>query len=119
MNRTVYSVKKEKDYVIETLLSIDQYKRILKQIKGLKIKLDENQFCRKCSPNIKDPQLVLNIKYDKEESHQVKNFTLEDLKKLSEFTKGEVVYKDERGGESLIKANSARLKELLGLETEK
>jgi hypothetical protein len=94
-------------------------RRIVTQIKNLKITLVESQFCAKCSPDVENPVLVLLVHYDgEEEPHRVEDVALEDLQLLSEFLSGRKKHEGDFGVETPLKDHLERLEQLLGIEAE-
>jgi hypothetical protein len=90
---------------------------MVQALPGLDARLDESQYCRKCSPNVESPQAVLVLRFPgTPEEHRVAGVTSMDLRLLQEFLAGEKVHKGERDSESALKAHAGRLEELLGVE---
>ena len=92
-------------------------RRTLKEVQKLSgpgIALDESQFCRKCSPTITDPKLVLQIFYDSGQPHTVVGMSSRDLQLLQEFFRGTFVHDEGPRGEVPLKNYEKRLQELLG-----
>jgi predicted RNA-binding Zn-ribbon protein involved in translation (DUF1610 family) len=106
---------------IET--EIPACRRLMKSIQdlkteGLTFKLDESQFCAKCSPDLEGtPKLVLVVSYEGEEkAHRIEGVTADDLGLLHEFLSGADTHKGEQGAETPLKDHLERLEELLGVE---
>lgn len=78
--------------------------------------LYETQFCRKCSPGIREPQLVLKIEYKDGPRHMVEGVTCEDLQLLKDFLSGSPVHDAGQLGDKPLKDYGERLQELLGVE---
>jgi hypothetical protein len=95
-------------------------RRVLKEIEGLDIELDENQFCAKCTPDLKEvPKICLLVRYEGEkESHRVEGITSEDLIILKEFLDGKDKHTGRQGVETPLRNYVDRLEELLGVEVE-
>jgi hypothetical protein len=91
-------------------------------IKKLDIEIDESQFCKKCSPDIKSPQLNMIIKYKGEKEHRVNNISAEDMKIIYEFVSGLIVHRIDSGERTTdvfpLKNYLEHLSELLGVEIE-
>ena len=84
------------------------------------IKLDESQFCKHCSPDVKEPVLGLVVTFEgSDQPHCVWNVTHEDVKLVHEFLSGSKTHKDLQDNETPLKNHIKRLKELLGIEIEK
>ena len=99
-------------------VDIPNCRRTIKLIKGLNVSLDETQFCKKCSPDIQSPKLVLIINYEGGKQHSVEGVTNDDLILISEFLSGSDKHKDSGDFETPLKNHIKRLKELLGVEIE-
>jgi len=98
---------------------LESCRRIVKAIKNLNIILDESQYCRKCSPNVKSPKLALIVKYSDEEAlHRCEEITIDDLRLLNEFLSGEYKHVSDYDAETPLKNHVKRLSELLGVEIE-
>ena len=103
-------------------LSVLQYelpacRRLVEQVKGISLQLDESQFCAHCCPDVENPTLVLLVSYgDEKESHRVEGVTLEDVQLLSEFFSGLDVHAGEMGVQTPLKDYTDRLGKLLGVE---
>ena len=98
---------------------IPDTRRNFKELQGMPSKgfsLDESQFCRKCSPNVKTPKIVLKVEYAGGNTHTVEGVTSEDFKLLKEFLSGKVIHDARQEGEKPLKDYSKRLQELLGVE---
>ncbi len=90
----------------------------LRKIAGHAIELDETQFCRKCSPNVTRPKLVLHISYKDGTVRDVNGIDHNDLRILREFLSGKRKSKGDNEGESPLKDELPRLQQLLGVEME-
>jgi hypothetical protein len=95
-------------------------RRILKEMEGLDIELDESQFCAKCTPDLKGPpQIILVVRYEgTEEPHRVEGVTSEDMAILKEFLDGKDKHEGDFGIEKPLKDYIERLGELLGVKIE-
>jgi hypothetical protein len=83
----------------------------------LGINLDEKQFCKKCSPGVKDPQLCIDFKYaDDTTKHSVCGINANDMKLIFEFLKGRDKHKDSYDSETPLKNYVGRLKEVLDVK---
>lgn len=92
-------------------------RRLVKEIKGLNVELDESQFCRKCHPEVKNPQLGLIVRYSGQKTpHRVWGVTSGDLRLLVEFMAGKTKHVGERDSETPLKNHLKRLEELLGVK---
>lgn len=85
-------------------------------IKSLNIKLDESQFCRKCSPDATDPSLCIRINYENEVKPWICcNVSNEDLELIYEFMNGEKKHVTFNEAEYPLKDYTDRLEQLLGV----
>jgi len=92
------------------------YLLLISKIKKIDVKLDESQFCKKCSPNVTSPQYGLLVKYgNNKEAHKTSNITEEDINLIYEFSEGmkehTTLYSNDKRP---IKEYKERLEELLG-----
>jgi hypothetical protein len=100
-----------------TLGELDTCRRIAGQIKGLQIKLDESQFCKKCSPTIKTPKIKLMVFYSgQEKPYCSSEIRKEDMQILKAFLDGQAYYKTDQDGQIAIKSCLPRLEVLLGVK---
>jgi hypothetical protein len=114
--RTLYTKEDEFYSIQHNILQLDSFRRLAAQIKGLNVKLDESRFCAKCSPNIKHPELILNVSYpDEKTAHQVKNFSPDDLRLMIELTEGKVIHQGNQDRETPLLDHKKRLEELFGV----
>ncbi|MDQ7823888.1 MAG: hypothetical protein RDV48_13900 [Candidatus Eremiobacteraeota bacterium] len=92
-------------------------RRLVKEMPGSFISIDESEFCRKCSPKVKEPELVLVVRYGGEkEPSRFRGITADDLKLVKEFLEGKDKHSGSYDEESPLKNHMARLKELLGIK---
>jgi hypothetical protein len=88
----------------------------LKEIHGIKVEIDESQFCHTCRPDVKKPALALIVDYG--------NFCKvtpgvgrKDLQLLADFMKGRAQTDGPNWrNEEALKSYLPRLKELLGIQ---
>jgi len=88
----------------------------LKKVAGDAVSLNESQFCRECSPDAQNPQLVLNVTYRDGRRVTVSPVHADDICLLREFLSGELVHKGERDDETAMKDLLPRLEEMLGVK---
>lgn len=99
---------------------IDYCRRRITLIHGIHVELDERQFCQKCSPDIKHPQLILKTTYEgQNNSHITTGINERDLDLLVEFTQGKVIHKGSQGRENLLHKHRNRIATLLGITLNK
>lgn len=109
--KTLYADYKDTDIVNR----IPTYRNMIKNIKGLDIKLDESEFCKKCRPEMSSPQICLIIRYNEgAKIHRVCNINDNDIRLITEFTEGKDIHKSGNDGESPLKDYLERLQQLLG-----
>jgi hypothetical protein len=102
----------------EILHELPAMRGMVKALPGLDARLDESQYCKKCSPEVKSPAAVLVLRFPGvADEHRVEGVSPEDLELLQEFLAGAKVHKGERDSETALKAHAGRLEELLGLKT--
>jgi hypothetical protein len=83
------------------------------------VELDESQFCKKCSPDVVAPSLVLVVRHPgQKEPHRFARVNLNDLQMLVEFLAGEVKHKDSYETVTPLADYLKRLEELLGVKLE-
>jgi len=120
--KTLYNLETAEDRNLEAKaigaveVDIPNCRRTIKLIKGIDVSLDESQFCKKCSPDVKTPKLVLTINYEDGKKHRVEDVTNDDLVLISEFLSGSDKHKDSGDVETPLKDHIKRLSELLGVE---
>ena len=102
--------------LIESVYDIPNCHRTLKMIRKLDVSLDESQFCKKCSPDIEKPKLVLIVNYEEDKQHRIEGVTNEDLILINEFLSGSNIHKSDMDYETPLKDHIKRLSELLGVE---
>jgi hypothetical protein len=87
----------------------------LQKLAGDSISLDESQFCKKCSPKVTEPKLVLHITLKGEKARDVEKIKHGDIRILREFLAGELLAEGDRNSISPLKKSLPRLQELLGV----
>ncbi|MBU0487794.1 MAG: hypothetical protein KKA07_18440 [Bacteroidetes bacterium] len=103
---------------IEELLSGDiaACRSQVKYIKGINIALDESQFCKKCSPDVKNPQLCLLVNIDQtSDTTKVCGIGYSDVQILGEFLNGSLVHHGERDSREPLADRITRIQQLLGV----
>ncbi len=85
-------------------------------VKGLKVTLDESEFCRKCTPEAPEaPALSLVVTFADGRVHRVRRVSAEDLQIIAEFLSGKDKHLGQNGREEPLKDLAARIDALLGL----
>ncbi len=111
--RTVYPASGEGYYAC---LRIDACRRLVGEIRGLDVRLDESEFCAKCRPGTISPRLTLVLKVPGARARRIAKFREEDLVLLAEFTTGSSRHDGGPGGETPLKDHLPRLVTLLGVK---
>ncbi|NVO02364.1 MAG: hypothetical protein HXX09_06635 [Bacteroidetes bacterium] len=90
---------------------------IVNSLKGFNAVLDESQFCKKCSHNIKSPELCFEVKYnDENETHKTCGISETDMELVSEFLNGSLAHKGYHGSEEPLINYIDRLETLLDIK---
>jgi hypothetical protein len=96
---------------------LPQCRRLIKEIKGLNVSLDESEFCRKCRGEVKHPSLVLLVNFRGGNApYRCKGITAEDLILVREFIEGKDRHQDSYDCETPLKEHARRLHEILGVK---
>ena len=98
----------------DNISELSTYRQLVKKITKMDVRLDESQFCKKCSPNIKNPQYCLLVKDVKSnKTHKTCNITENDILLIYEYSEG---IKEHNNGyiKAPLKNYEDRLEELLG-----
>lgn len=88
----------------------------LRKVAGDAITFDESQFCRKCSPKVVTPKLVLHVSYKGEKARDVKDVNHGDLRILRDFLAGTLLTKGDNDSVTPLKNSLSRLCVLLGVK---
>ncbi len=94
--KTIYPSELNKDSAIDSAenqrtiflvhYDMDECRRMVREIHGISIELDESQFCRHCSPDIQTPQLIAVIRFPGEpKEYRYAGITRAHLYQLKEF----------------------------------
>lgn len=120
--RTIYNQKKvDKDewWTVKSVLEygLTSCRREVEKIKGINIRLDESQFCKHCSPDIKKPELCLLVNIGGEsDTSKVCDINYLDIRKIQEFLNGELIHITGNEGEVPLVNDIEWLKKLFGIE---
>jgi len=98
---------------------ISNCRGISKRIKQMDTKLDESEFCKKCSKDISNPNLYLLIKAKDESEYRRVMINSTDLSILEEFLTGQQVHTDNYDFEEPLKNYVSTLETLLGIKIAK
>jgi len=88
----------------------------LRRVVGDAISLDESQFCRKCSPKVARPKLMLRVFFEDGKPRDIENVSHSDLRILQEFLAGKQLTKGDNDSMLPLKDRLPRLQELLGVK---
>jgi len=92
-------------------------RRLVKELPVAWVELDESQYCRKCSPDVTKPQLVLIVRMPElKEPQKTAGVGPADLQLLKEFLSGSDRHDEGASGESPMKNHLARVEQLLGVK---
>jgi hypothetical protein len=98
-------------------IDIQACRSYMKYFKGINAKLDESQFCKKCSPDVKKPELCFEILYDDEKKLHIScGITNIDMQLVSEFLSGSKIHSTFNGSEEPLKDYVNRLEKLLDIK---
>ncbi len=110
--KTVY--QDHMDYIINDILSCRRYVTAIKQIS---MQIDESQFCKKCSPKVTSPKLVLVVNYQGDKKpYRFEGVSGNDLSLIQDFLEGKSVIRDSFDNESPLKSCITRIQQLLGVK---
>ncbi len=112
--KTLYNAQ----MVHEVLHEIPAVRSAAASMPGVSITVDESEFCKKCSPNTKLPQISVTIQFD-DYSTTVKGVSSTDMDILREFLTGQQKHSDSYDFETPLKDHIPRLEILLGVKTGK
>jgi DNA-directed RNA polymerase subunit RPC12/RpoP len=103
---------------IKAVDAVVDARRLASQLPVIKAELDESQFCKQCSPEIMQPQLILIIKYqDGTAAQRTEGIACSDILLLNAFLTGQVQI-NTGDGEKPVRDYMPRLQELLGVKAE-
>jgi hypothetical protein len=96
---------------------VSRARRMTDAVQGIRVELVEDQFCRKCQPDVTNPQLGLAVYLRGEEAPRVLwSISPDDIDLLAEFMAGERKHSDAQDSESPLRDHIARLAEILGID---
>ena len=119
--KTLYSSSQNKTNKIKEIDTIDSilpfWRKNISTLEKFNIKLDESQFCSKCSPEIKEPKLGIVVRYtDDSEPVKIYDISIDDYSLLYEFFNNKTIHKGDRDSETPLKDHQKRISELLGIK---
>lgn len=115
--KTLYAVRDTVRFLEDLLPAC---RRRIQQVTQLPVRLDEKEFCRKCSPEVKAPALYLLLQFAGEaDPRRVKDIGPDDLVLLAEFLAGKKKHGDAGGAETTpLKNYVQRLEAILGVKAQ-
>ena len=109
----------ERSYDSYGKANINACRREIQKIKGIKVALDESEFCKHCSPYTTNPILYLLVNIGGEsKTVKIPNVSWTDIRLIQEFLSGSLVHKGGNESETPLINYIARIKELLGVKEE-
>ena len=103
----------------EIVSYIENCRTLADSIGSAGITLDESQYCKYCSPDIKTPTLCIDVMYPNDTNvYRTCPVTSEDLMLIREFLKGDDKHKTDNDGKIPMKNYLSRLEQLLGVAVE-
>lgn len=113
--RTLYKRDFENFWYVQG--EIIDCRRELEKVKGINVKLDESEFCKRCRPEVTNPDLILllNIE-DTGDTLKTVNIRSNDIRVLGEFLSGSNIHKTFNDGEAPLVNYKKRIIEILGLK---
>lgn len=89
---------------------IDECRRLFADIPTKAgMKLDESEYCRKCSPRVRTPSPALLVTTARGQTRRVRHVTADDLRQLADY------FAAPEATRQTLRKESARLRKLLGL----
>jgi len=114
-SRTKYPLAKPDDY--SAARDAAGMRLALKGIKEMELSLDDSELCKKCSPAVKDPELILVVKVPGAPTeHRYRGLTTADVTLISEFLSGQTVHHASRDRDEPLKKHLDHIRDMLGLE---
>ena len=112
-HKTLYT-NSQAIFIYQELFSMRNY---VNAITNIRVRLDESEFCKVCTPEATDPKIYLEIRYGKDEPvHRVALNSADDLSPIYQFLNGRQTYGDGYDGETPMKTYLVRLQQLLGIK---
>ncbi|MBI4860388.1 MAG: hypothetical protein HY815_09015 [Candidatus Riflebacteria bacterium] len=100
--------------------NISAIRALVKELKKSGIGVDGSQYCKKCSPDVRTPQLVLHLELeDSPAPHRLAGVTLKDLELLKAFLAGRDTVSGGMDGDKPLRDHLGRLQELLGVSLQR
>jgi len=97
---------------------LNRCRREIQKVKGINVYLDESEFCKHCSPSVKNPVLYLIVNISGEsDSIKTRMDNYIDIQLIQEFLNGDLIHKDITGKEmEPLVTHIDRIKKLLGIK---
>jgi hypothetical protein len=103
------------DHVDTVLHALPCLRSYTKTLQGVELTLDESQFCKKCSPNVKRPEEILAVRLAGEKEARRVYWSCDDLRLLQIFLSGGDRVENDYGAEHPLKDDLDRLERILGV----
>jgi len=114
--KTLYASSEDgNDRVARAGTEVPDCRRLVSEIRGLSLRLDETEFCEKCRPGTAAPRLFLVVTWPDGQEHRTESVTSADLSLLLEFTSGARKHDEGASGETPLRDHLPRLTKLLGV----
>ncbi len=98
------------------LQEVAEARRLVGEIKGLDVRLDESELCRACSPAASEPRMAIIVRHPNGKGpHRFRGVSTDDLRLLAEFMEGKTKHRLSNDGERPMKEYIMRLQKLLGV----
>jgi len=111
--------QKNSEIIWEVNSNLPECRRWVSQVKGIKVELDERQFCKKCKPGIRRPVLILNLKIPGEKTkNRIEKIHSHKIKLLAEFTQGKVISTSPNDAETMLIESKSILEEMFKISPE-
>lgn len=110
-SKTLY----KQQYVHFIQYDIPRMRTLAETMPSILVSLDESEFCKKCSPNVTNPQIIMTVHYT-DRTHTVKGVSDRDLQLMRDFLSGKDRFTNEYDAETALKDYIPRLEELLGVK---
>lgn len=88
----------------------------LREVAGGAVRLDESEFCRKCSPDAEAPQLRLIVAFADGSEHVTRGVRPSEIRVLREFLEGKTEHTTSNDGITPLADSMPVIRKLLGLD---
>ncbi len=110
-SKTLY----KQQYVHFIQYDLPRIRALAENMPSVTVTIDESEFCKKCSPKVTNPQIIMTVHYT-DRTHTVKGITDRDLQLMHDFLSGKDRFTNEYDAETPLKDYIPRLEELLGVK---